>query len=447
MLLAGPVCLADMGVSGSEGCFQFTHRITILRRTLAVALGLALLGLAAWPLALAPAVEAGATSLPARPRRVAAPARVTATPEESAATARPATTAQAATTTTTKAADLSAGWLHFSGHVTAAATGRPISGAGVFLNHQHFTTNELGYWSGDVPPAPRIDRWVIAPGYYLHRYWYADQLTGSNFTVSDALTSVYAADNHYSSMPGAIAPLVESVNGAIGGWSQSFPAGTRSITIAGLTGSAGGHALVSGQADLGLPSGLIRRVAVHVAAGRFAATFPLAQGNGRYRLEVNDVLGVAIINVPVFVGIPYQLRVPVPQPVGLSQPQLEQQALSSLNSIRAAHELPALNTDAGLRRVAQAHIGDWLSHQPPGASGWWCHCWSDGLGLAWHLQALRIPFHWAAEGVTFMSGAAGIAELYRSPAHRADLLGSYTHVGIVDMGASGRPYLVLEYDR
>ncbi len=128
---------------------------------------------------------------------------------------------------------------------------------------------------------------------------------------------------------------------------------------------------------------------------------------GVYRVEINDTVGAAVINVPVFVGVPFQAEVAEDGSVS--------RALEALQQVRQSHGLAPYKIDARLEKVAHDHVDDILAHK------WICHCWADGSSLLDHVRAagitpaeVTVPGHpnqfslGVGNGISTAPGAAAI---------------------------------------
>lgn len=106
----------------------------------------------------------------------------------------------------------------------------------------------------------------------------------------------------------------------------------------------------------------------------------------------------------------------------------EQEMLRLINEARAGRGLPALQLCSELQRAARFKSKDmvdnnYFSHQSPTYSG----------GLSGLLGRFGISYRAAGENIAWnTSGSVDSAHtsLMNSPSHRANILGSYTHVGI-----------------
>lgn len=359
-----------------------------------------------------------------------------------------------------------------SGAVVSRADGSPIANAIIFVDQQRIQADQRGQWQAQVPvPAngARIYRWAFAPGYRPAQGWYAFDQPGLPTPgplahyhvgpVTGKLLSAFGPDQAEAYAwggAGAVAPAITAFSGDAGGaFTQVLPPQTRSLTVAGTTGRYQGKGLVADTAFLAKPDDFVEQVPVAITGGAFKATFPIQGGPGRYQVEVNDTFGQALINVAVFVGVPYVAGPPRVGP-GAAPGPTRAEALAGLNELRQRHRLPAVQIDPRLQRVAEDHVADTVAHMPPGHP---CHCWSDGGTLETKVAAagvrpaqLPVPGKPNAttlgvgEGFTVgTTGRAAVDQLFDSPAHRRDLLGDYTHVGIADGATGGHPFLVIEY--
>jgi len=344
------------------------------------------------------------------------------------------------------------------GGVVTSRAGVPLEGATVTVEQTRFTTDAAGRWQGRVPFVRLFHEWASAPGYR------GDRLT--TFTVTppggamtrlvDALPSVFEPDPRYATLPDTTPPTITTFATDAGvANAQELPVDTQLLTVAGTVGSHQGRPLVRGDAYLAHPDDSVEQAAVHVDGETFSVTFALAQGPGKYQVEVNDSSGAAIVNVPLFLGVPYQPdRPPATLANGPADPEAsKRQAMDELNSLRTSHGLAALEVDPRLTGVADDHLQDMLAHR------WSCHCWSDGSDLLGHLKAAGLTAQWRpvagrpgyttailgeglAEGA---SGAGAIRGLWSSPGHRLDLLGPYTHAGVATGRSGNLTLFVIEY--
>jgi len=129
------------------------------------------------------------------------------------------------------------------------------------------------------------------------------------------------------------------------------------------------------------PDDFVDAARVSIDGVTFAETRPLAYGPGRYEIEISDSAGGAVMNVPIFVGVPYAPRAPTWPIRGQNRETGAEQAREALQKMRAQHGLGPLERDARLDAVAADHLADML------ANHWTCHCWSDGSSLLGHLLA------------------------------------------------------------
>jgi uncharacterized protein YkwD len=234
---------------------------------------------------------------------------------------------------------------------------------------------------------------------------------------------------------------------------QELPAEPGSLTVMGGVGDVDGRPYVRGDGWLALPDGSVRFVPVSIQGQRFSAIFPLDHGPGTYRLEINSASGRAIINVPLFVGVRYAPEPPIwPRDENLAPEVSAARAFEALNQLRQARGLAPVSLDPRLVAIADDHVADQVAHD------WYCHCWADGTTLNEHARAAGIDVrlrptpsgqlgmlaYGLGEGFATLQGAEAIDQLFSSPAHRYDLLGEWTHVGIA--AASGAlPIVVIEY--
>jgi uncharacterized protein YkwD len=353
-----------------------------------------------------------------------------------------------------------AGQVELHGSVTTAG-GDPIPGATVGVNDQRFTTDAHGNWDGQVDAVGTYTQWAAAPGYAASG-WY--QLTTSASAPAARLTfpafstvldSVFDPNPDYARFTNTTPPTIDSFVSNTGeSRSQTLPADASSLTVTGTVGSRDGQPLVRGDAFVSHPDDSVEGHDVTVNGDAFSVTFPLSEGTGRYQVEINDTIGSAVIDVPLFVGVPYAVSPPLSPPdLSLSPQDSEQQARAELTTVRAVHGLNPLNVDDRLTRVAQDHLADMVGHN------WICHCWTDGSDTLSHLKVAGVSVTLrpvpgpgnrtaAAIGEGLESGSTGantIDDLFSSPGHRRDLLGDYTNVGVAAGQEQQVPLFVIEY--
>jgi uncharacterized protein YkwD len=327
--------------------------------------------------------------------------------------------------------------------------GAPIPGAIVFINDVQFVTNDQGRWSGAVPFATRLRQFVTAMDYVSRRYTEL-VLSGPNvapFERLDTMSSIFAPDVESYVRNQSTPPTIEEFVTDTGvARSQEVPAETTSITVSGMVGERDGRPLVRGDGYVERPDGMVDDVPISVQGDTFSVVFPIAHGAGFYRVEINDTTGGAVINVPVFVGVPYQSDGPIwPDDADLSGDGPVDRAREALAEVRSGYGLEAYVSDPRLDQVAQDHVDDMV------ANHWVCHCWADGSGVLDHvlgagLSPASIPVPGqrnlfkvgVANAISSRPGASGIRALLSSPSHRQGLLGPYTHVGIAYGGDASR---------
>jgi uncharacterized protein YkwD len=337
--------------------------------------------------------------------------------------------------------------------------GSPAAHATIFLNDQRLEAGPDGRWQGAPPSDGRVYEAAAAPGYVSSGFHALDldsMRAGASVTVPmvDQLVSVFdVRDVGYRA--GALPPSITrfATDGGLD-HQQTVPAETKSVTVEGGVGDAGGHAYVRGDAWLGLPDDSVVFVPVELHDDQtFSVTFPLERGAGRYQLEINNTAGSAVINVPLFVGVPYAPDPPIwPSQDNLEPDASAQRAFDALNQLRQAHGLETVSIDPRLAAIAQDHVADQVAHN------WYCHCWADGTTVFEHARAAGIDIrlrpapsgslgtlqYAIGEGFATLQGALAIDQLFSSPAHRHDLLGEWSHVGIA--AATGSlPLVVIEY--
>ena len=333
--------------------------------------------------------------------------------------------------------------------------GSPAANATIFIDDQRVQADATGHWQGPEPPGARIYEAAAEPGYASRGVrWSDDGGAPTTIVFSDQLASLFnVASDAYP--PGAAPPLIAEFTTDTGlNDQQQVPAETTSVTVSGGVGDSDGHPVVRGDGWLAMPDDSVTFVPVVRSGDTFTATFAFDHGPGRYQIEINDTAGSAVINVPMFVGVPYAPDAPVWPPVPTPAPDdSPRQALDALNHLRAAHGLPSVAVDPRLQAIAQDHVADSVAHH------WYCHCWADGTSILDHAQAAGIGFRLQpavagptgslqdglGEALASLSGAAAIAQLFTSPGHRHDLLGDWTHVGIAASPDPSLPELIIEY--
>lgn len=348
----------------------------------------------------------------------------------------------------------------FSGWVASETDGKPLPGARIVLNQQVFQANAQGYWSGAVPLARQVNQWFLAEDHVAdgYRAWAFDDFTRDHGVRGStvAVRSIFRPSLRGDITPGVTPPTVAQFasDGGVA-FRQELPARTRWVAVSGTVGRLAGAPMVRAEAYVARPDGFVETVGVHISGKQYTVRFPTTSGPGRYQVEIVDITGAAVINVPIFVGVPYAFDTPGSPTSAAPGAESRREALATLNAVRAAHHLPPLQTNARLDRVAGDQVADMLAHLPPGA---WSHGWSDGSRLQDHMAAggvrvARLPVAdqpgWytlgASEGIVSATGRAAIQQLYSSPSHRKDLLGDYASVGMADAQAGATPLLVIEY--
>jgi uncharacterized protein YkwD len=335
--------------------------------------------------------------------------------------------------------------------------GSAAAGATIFLNDQRLEAGPDGRWQGLLPGGGRIYEAAALPGYVSRgEQWFDPPRlpAGVSVTVpiSDQLVSVFDADGSYPA--NTTPPTIETfvTDGGLD-HQQVLPGEPGSVTVTGGAGDAGGQPYVRGDGWLALPDGSVSFVPVSIKGQTFSATFRLDHGPGSYRVEINSASGRAIINVPLFVGVPYAPEPPIwPRDQDLAPEVSVARAFEALNHLRQARGLPTVSLDPRLVGIAEDHVADQVAHD------WYCHCWADGTTLDEHARAAGIDVrlrpapggepgalaYGLGEGFATLQGSTAIDQLFSSPGHRHDLLGEWTHVGIA--AATGAlPIVVIEY--
>jgi uncharacterized protein YkwD len=342
-----------------------------------------------------------------------------------------------------------------------SATGDPIAGALVTVNDQQFTTDADGRWDGRLPFEHVYHEWATAEGYAASApATVSVSASGTGLEVfplplDSVLPSLFDVDpTRYQQLPNTVPPTITLFATDQGLQTlQVLPADTQAIVVQGTVGSRDGRPLLRQDTYLAHPDDSVERLSAEIHGDQFSATFPLTSGPGKYQIELVDTSGSAIINAPLFVGVPYTPSTPIVSDPDLASADSEQQALDRLGEVRAGHGLQQLEVDPRLAQVARDHLADMV------ANNWWCHCWADGSSNQNHLTAAGVPFVWRpvpgtrgarqavfGEGIeSGESGAGAVDDLFQSPGHRFDLLGDYTHVGVA-VGREGEsPLFVIEY--
>ena len=342
-----------------------------------------------------------------------------------------------------------------------SATGDPIGGATVTVNHQQFTTNADGGWDGRLPFEAVYHYWATAEGYGLSPpATVTVTATGAGLDVlplslDSVVPSLFDVDrSKYEQLHNTVPPTITQFASDQGIQKrQVLPAETQAIVVQGTVGSREGHPLLRPDTYLAHPDDSVEQLSADIEGDQFSATFPLTSGPGKYQIELLDTSGSAVINAPLFVGVPYASPSPVVSDPDLAPANSELQALDRLATVRASQGLKSVDVDPRLAQVAQDHLADMVAHN------WWCHCWTDGSSNLDHLTAAGVPFVWrpvpgmrGAQQAAFGegiapgdSGAGAIDDLFQSPAHRFDLLGDYTHVGVAAGREGDSPLFVIEY--
>jgi hypothetical protein len=270
----------------------------------------------------------------------------------------------------------------------STSDGSPVEGATVTVSDQQFITDDQGHWDGAVPFESRLREFVIAPG-YVGREGHEIGLSSPNTRVPllrDTLRSIFEPDAEAYARESSAPPTVSEFTTNTGvSRAQEVPADTSSITVTGNVGARDGKPVVRGDAYLGRPDDFVDQLAVTMQGATFSAVFPITHGAGVYRVEINDTTGAAVINVPIFVGVPYAPEGPIwPEAADLEDDGPVSRASEALQQIRQSHGLAPYAVDARLQKVAQDHVDDMVAHH------WACHCWSDGTSVEDHVRAAGI---------------------------------------------------------
>jgi uncharacterized protein YkwD len=323
--------------------------------------------------------------------------------------------------------------------------GSPIAGAVVTISDQQFVTDDQGVWFGAVEYTPQLRQFVTAPNYLGHSYREI-QLPGPNvrtLPLRDIMRSVFEPDpEYYARSPGTPPTITDFTSNTGLSRSQELPSETSSITVTGTVGNRDGQSQVRTVAYLAKPDDFVDEVPLNIQGNVFSGTFPIARGEGVYRVEINDTSGAAVINVPIFVGVPYQAEGPIwPDEADLTDDGPTARALEAIQQLRATHNLPLFAIDPRLQKVAQDHVADMV------AGNWVCHCFGDHSSILEHVQATGVdPAHipvpnapnrytlGVGNAIATIPGAAAIKGLFNSPGHRTDLMGPYTHIGLAYAG-------------
>jgi len=296
--------------------------------------------------------------------------------------------------------------------------------------------------------ASQLREFVTAPGFVSHGYRdiFIPAPNAIGPDLQDTLLSIFDPDVDAYAQTASAPPTVQDFVSNTGvSRSQELPGNTTSITVTGKVGVRDGQPVVRDDAYVARPDDFVDEIAVNIQGETFSVVFPITQGAGAYRVEINDTTGEAVINVPVFVGVPYQAEAPIwPDAADLAGDGPVSRALGALQQLRQTHGLAPYAVDDRLTQVAQDHVDDMLAHN------WICHCWADGSTLLDHIRAagvdpaqIPVPGHpneytlGFGNGISTEPGTAAIRGLFASPGHRRDLLGAYTHIGIAYGGDAG----------
>jgi uncharacterized protein YkwD len=349
-----------------------------------------------------------------------------------------------------------------SGIISVTVTlpdGSPASNATIFLNDARVQAGPDGRWRGPLPTGGRIYEAAATAGFASRGLRWSDagsMLVNGQIvlSVNDQLASVFDVSTD-AYLPGTIPPLIAQFVTDTGvSEQQEVPGETTSVSVSGGVGALDGHPFVRGDGWLALPDESVKFVPVTLNGDEFSATFPFDQGPGRYQVEINDTSGGAVINVPMFVGVPYTPDMPVWPLMDNPAPDASaHQTLDALNQLRSRHGLAELKVDPRLEAIADDHMADLVAHH------WYCHCWADGSSIVDHVQAANIAVsmrpsvigppgsqqYGVGEGFASFEGEAAISQLFTSPGHRHDLLGDWTAVGIASSPDPGLPGVIIEY--
>jgi uncharacterized protein YkwD len=193
-----------------------------------------------------------------------------------------------------------------------------------------------------------------------------------------------------------------------------------------------GHARVPLERTIAVtqPSGEVTTLPLHRRGNRFWAsmTFP---STGLYWVEIDATSGIALFNVPAFVGVPATLPQPptLPrEPRSTSPAVLESYALDLINIVRRSVGRVPLTMQPQLQGAAAQHTEDMVTH---GYVTTHPHIGSDGSTVAQRIS--RTGMHVAHSGEDVGrddSVLATIVDFLQSPVHRATLLGRYRWAGI-----------------
>jgi hypothetical protein len=329
--------------------------------------------------------------------------------------------------------------IDFSG-VVSNTDGSPVAGALVTVGDQQFVTDEGGEWSTPVDYAPSIREFVTASGYATHGF--RDILFRGPNSISprlhDTLRSIFEPDPDYFARDPGTPPTITGFTSSSGASrAQELPPETSAVTVTGTVGNRDGQSQVRTIAFLGRPDDFVDEVPLTIQGDTFAGAFPITHGAGVYRLEINDTTGAAIINVPLFIGVPYEPEPPIwPEEADLVDDGPIARALEAIQQLRQTHNLAPYAPDPRLDKVAQDHVADMLAHN------WVCHCFADGSNIEDHVRTAGIeptlipvpnlPNRFTVgvgNAIATIPGAAAVRGLFASPGHRTDLLASYTHIG------------------
>jgi uncharacterized protein YkwD len=319
--------------------------------------------------------------------------------------------------------------------------GSPVAGATVTVGGQQFVTDDNGAWSGPVDYAPTIREFVTASGYATSRY--RDILFRGPNSISprlhDTLRSIFEPDPEYFARdPGTPPTITNFTSNGGSSRSQELPPETSAVTVTGTVGNRDGQSQVRPIAFLGRPDDFVDEVPMAIQGDTFEGKFPITHGAGVYRLEINDTTGAAIINVPLFVGVPFEPEPPIwPDEADLADDGPTARALEAIQQLRQSHNLAPYAPDPRLERAAQDHVADMLAHR------WVCHCFGDGSNIEAHVRAAgiepalfpvpNVPNRFTVgvgNAIATIPGAAAVRGLFASPGHRTDLLANYTHIGL-----------------
>ncbi|MGH2345258.1 MAG: CAP domain-containing protein [Chloroflexota bacterium] len=310
--------------------------------------------------------------------------------------------------------------LILTGQVCALGTGQPIADARVGAENTWTQVGADGSFHLTLPPAEHLFLRAAAPGFQ----------SSDLVTVSAAAGGILTGPAAFSfcgklALAGAFTSADNAVK--IVPVNQMQSATPHNVTLIGSTTDA-----LEAKAAIQLPNGRVILNQLRRQGKVFICQVPIHYGPGRYLVEINAGAGFALIKLPLFAGVGFQLPAAPPpyaaDTAGLTIDQVRELAFKDLNQQRAMAKLPPLREDVRLMRETQAHSDDVAAG---GFIGRHAHIGSNGSTPASRVKASGVSFRMVAEDVGLGQTMGEIIfGLMDSPAHRWAILGNFTKAGI-----------------